>query len=240
MKIELIYDRECPNVGDTRINLMRTLAATGWPPQWTEWNRSDPIAPDEIHRFGSPTILVDGVEISAREDANGGPCCRMYRYADQRLRGVPPTDLIASALRLRMRRPAGPWMEKLAPLPGVGIALLPKLACPACWPAYTGLLSSVGLGFLVPRSNLFVLTLASLALALGAIALQAFARRRSGALVLGTIAATSTVLGKFVFSSDVVLYTSVVALIGASAWSGWPIRTKAPASCIECSKSVRS
>lgn len=240
MRIELICDDECPNVGDTRINLMRALAAAGWPPQWTEWNRSDPNAPDEIRRFGSPTILVDGVEIADADDLNSGRCCRIYRYADQRLGGVPPIDLIASAVRRRTRRGVARWMQKLVPLPSIGIALLPKLACPACWPAYAGLLSSVGLGFLVPSSKLFMLTLASLALALGAIAFQGFVRRRSGALVLGTIAATSTVLGKFVFSSDVVLYASVVALIGASAWSAWPIRTKAPASGIQCSKSVRS
>jgi hypothetical protein len=90
----------------------------------------------------------------------------------------------------------------------------------------------------VPRSNLFVLTLASLALALGAIAFQAFARRRAGALILATIGAASIMGGKFVFNSDGVLYTGVVALIGASAWSAWPIRTKAPANCIQCSESV--
>jgi hypothetical protein len=29
----------------------------------------------------------------------------------------------------------------LALLPAILLALLPKLACPACWPAYVGLLS---------------------------------------------------------------------------------------------------
>jgi hypothetical protein len=38
------------------------------------------------------------------------------------------------------------WKQNLVAAPGVGLSLLPKLACPACWPAYTGLLSSIGLG----------------------------------------------------------------------------------------------
>lgn len=27
------------------------------------------------------------------------------------------------------------WRGHLAVLPGIGVALLPKLTCPACWPA---------------------------------------------------------------------------------------------------------
>jgi mercuric ion transport protein len=41
--------------------------------------------------------------------------------------------------------------QGLLALPGVGVSLLPKLTCPACWPAYAGLLSSVGLGFSYQR-----------------------------------------------------------------------------------------
>lgn len=32
------------------------------------------------------------------------------------------------------------WKQSLVALPGVGVSLLPKLACPLCWPAYVGLL----------------------------------------------------------------------------------------------------
>jgi hypothetical protein len=39
------------------------------------------------------------------------------------------------------------WRQAWLALPGVGASLFPKLACPLCWPAYAGLLSSVGLGF---------------------------------------------------------------------------------------------
>ncbi len=51
------------------------------------------------------------------------------------------------------------WKRGLLALPSVGVSILPKLACPACWPAYAGLLSSVGLGFLI--STVYLLPLSS-------------------------------------------------------------------------------
>src|SRR6266852_2234551 len=65
------------------------------------------------------------------------------------------------------------WKQSLMTLPGVGAAILPKLACPACWPAYAALLSSVGLGFLISTVYLLPLPVALLSLALGAIAFRA-------------------------------------------------------------------
>lgn len=38
------------------------------------------------------------------------------------------------------------WKQNLLAAPGIGLSLLPKIACPACCPAYAGLLSSIGLG----------------------------------------------------------------------------------------------
>ena len=39
-------------------------------------------------------------------------------------------------------------------IPGIGVALLPKLFCPLCWPLYAGIVSSVGLGFLIGTTYL--------------------------------------------------------------------------------------
>jgi hypothetical protein len=41
------------------------------------------------------------------------------------------------------------WKQGLLATPGIGVPLLPKLMCPLCWPAYAGLLSTLGLGFLI-------------------------------------------------------------------------------------------
>ncbi len=60
------------------------------------------------------------------------------------------------------------WKQNLYAAPGIGLSLLPKIACPACWPAYAGLLSSIGLGFLIPnRAYLLPLTAIFLAVAVG-------------------------------------------------------------------------
>jgi hypothetical protein len=65
------------------------------------------------------------------------------------------------------------WKQSLAMIPGVGISLLPKLTCPFCWPAYAGLLSSVGLGFRISAEYLLPVTAAFLVVAVGALALRA-------------------------------------------------------------------
>ena len=48
------------------------------------------------------------------------------------------------------------WRRTAAVIPGIGVSLMPKLICPLCWPAYAGLLSAVGLGFLIDARNLLV------------------------------------------------------------------------------------
>ena len=114
------------------------------------------------------------------------------------------------------------WKQSLIVLPGVGVSLLPKLACPLCWPAYAGLLSSVGLGFLVSTRYLFPLTIGFLGMALGALAFRARNRHGYSPFVLGLIAATGVLVAKFEWNSKAVLYGSVGVLVVASLWNAWP------------------
>jgi hypothetical protein len=116
------------------------------------------------------------------------------------------------------------WKQNLLAVPGIGLSLLPKIACPACWPAYAGLLSSLGLGFLVPNARyLLPMTAAFLVLAVGMLAFRA--RRRHGyvPLALGILAASLILLGKFSLASNPVLYAGLGLLILASVWNSWPI-----------------
>ena len=53
--------------------------------------------------------------------------------------------------------------QGLVALPSVGVSLMPKLMCPACWPAYAAVLSFVGLGFLISTTYLLPLTVLFLA-----------------------------------------------------------------------------
>jgi mercuric ion transport protein len=115
------------------------------------------------------------------------------------------------------------WKQGLLALPGVGVSILPKLACPACWPAYAGLLSSVGLGFLISTVYLLPLTVAFLVLALAALVFKANKRRGYGPFVLGLVAASAVLLGKFAFEFTLTVYSALGLLVIASLWNVWPL-----------------
>ena len=102
-------------------------------------------------------------------------------------------------------------------------------------PAYAGLISSVGLGFLMQTEYLLPLTVLSLVLAVAALGFRANRRRGHAPVAVGIVAAVVLVTGKFVFDSDVMVYGSIAALIGASLWNSWPIKspTSVPAAPAE-------
>ena len=50
--------------------------------------------------------------------------------------------------------------RSLAVVPGVAVGALP--ACPLCWPIYAGVMSSVGLGFLLETTYLLPLTVGTI------------------------------------------------------------------------------
>ncbi len=114
------------------------------------------------------------------------------------------------------------WKHGLMTLPGVGASLLPNLACPACWPAYAALVSSVGLGFLISTVYLLPMTVALLSLALVAIAFRAKQRNGYGPFLLGLLAAAAVLLGKFVWESKPTVYGAFGLLVIASLWNAWP------------------
>lgn len=119
------------------------------------------------------------------------------------------------------------WKQNLLSAPGIGLSLLPKIACPACWPAYAGLLSSLGLGFLIPNTKyLLPLTAAFLMLAVGMLAFRARRRHGYAPFALGTPAASLILFGKFSFDSNPVLYAGLGLLILASVWNSWPIASR--------------
>src|SRR5262249_44422785 len=127
------------------------------------------------------------------------------------------------------------WKQGLITIPSIGVSLLPKLACPLCWPAYAGLLSSVGLGFLISAKYLLPVTVVFLLLALAALAFRARSRRGYGPLAVGLVAATGVMIGKFGWESNPVLYGAVGLLVVASVWNALP-HGAATESTITCGK----
>ncbi len=116
------------------------------------------------------------------------------------------------------------WKETTLAVPGVGVSMLPKVICPVCSPAYAAVLSSLGLGFLVSTTYLLPVTVAFLAVAVGALAFRASSRRGLWPFWTGMIAASSVVAGKFWVDSSTITYAGVGLLVFASVWNVIPRR----------------
>src|SRR2546422_2927059 len=102
--IELIYELGCPNLDAARAGLREALGDLGLPPQWTEWERSDPDSPWYARRYGSPTILIEGVDVAGCHPEEEAASCRVYQ-APGGLSGAPPVEAIWRALRRHASRP---------------------------------------------------------------------------------------------------------------------------------------
>ena len=237
-RVELIYDADCPNVTAVRQQLLRAFAALGITPRWQEWERRATDSPAHVREFASPTILVDGRDVDRSTAIAGSGACRVYTDESGRLSGVPALGIVTAALAATGKAapatplPATTMKRSLPALPAIGLALLPKLTCAACWPAYAGLLSALGIGFFDYTPYLLPLTALFLVLTLGALGYRARDRRGFAPLALGVLAATIVLIGKFHLDSDVALYAGVALLVGASLWNAWP--KPARRSCPAC------
>jgi hypothetical protein len=114
--------------------------------------------------------------------------------------------------------------SSVATLPGIAFALLPKVTCPACWPAYASVFTSLGLGFLLGVRWLFPATAVFLLIAVAALGFRARRRRGFGPFLVGLGASAIVLGGKFGLGIDSAMYAGLPLLIGASIWNTWPRR----------------
>jgi hypothetical protein len=131
-------------------------------------------------------------------------------------------------------KPRSGWRNTLAVLPALGTALLPKLTCPACWPAYAGLLSLLGLGFVNYTPYLLPLSALFLIVAIGSLAVGAKHRRGYAPFIFGILSAVMVIIGKFILEADWAMYGGIALLMGASLWNSWPQRRTESGSCSAC------
>lgn len=87
-EIDLIYFDGCPNAEQARTNL-RTALDGG---SWREWNLSSADTPERFRRYGSPTVLVDGRDVTG-EDGNGNSAAMACRSE-----GAPSPEVIREKL----------------------------------------------------------------------------------------------------------------------------------------------
>jgi DNA-binding transcriptional MerR regulator len=237
--VELIYEKTCPNIEAARRQLLRAFAEVGTTPRWQEWEAGMPETPAHVHGYGSPTILVDGRDVGGGMGVGHDYCCRVYSHGESGNKGVPALADVVHALRSAHRPPAEKGIISqlrlnAAMLPAFGAAFLPKLVCPACWPAYTGLLSALGIGFFDYTPYLLPLTAVFLLIAIAGLTYRAQRRRGYKPLLVGLTAAGILLIGKFYFDSDGAMYVGLALLVAASLWNTWPNPLHVKAKCPAC------
>ena len=118
-------------------------------------------------------------------------------------------------------------------MPAVGTALLPKLTCPLCFPAYAALLSALGIEFVDYTPYLLPLTAIFLAVAITVLAWQS---RRTGNLMplgLGIMAALLVLFAKFYLGAEW-LTTGGIILLVVAIFVGSRAKASSIAGCPAC------
>lgn len=89
-RVELVYFEGCPYADEARRRLRRALELTGLVPEWEEWDTQLSQTPERFRGFGSPTVLVDGRDVSGRGPGGGMRCV---------VGGGPSVEVIVKALQ---------------------------------------------------------------------------------------------------------------------------------------------
>lgn len=97
MKVELIFEKSCPNISAARAQIIRAFNKIKMQPHWQEWEVNDPETPEYARKYGSPTVLVNGCDVSEEEFSSAtNACCRIYQPDEGRNSGVPPVAQIVA------------------------------------------------------------------------------------------------------------------------------------------------
>lgn len=91
-RIELLYFEGCPHADEARGEVRIALRLCGLPPTWREWDTTGSDTPASLKGYGSPTVLVDGLDVTGGTSGSGIGCV---------VAGAPRADIIIAALKRR-------------------------------------------------------------------------------------------------------------------------------------------
>jgi hypothetical protein len=100
MKIQLLYFEGCPNLEPARVALRSAMEVESIAAPIEEIDVGAPAAPVWARGWGSPTILIDGQEVTGAERGTGSSC-RVYAG------GAPAVDAIRARLVAARPSPVG-------------------------------------------------------------------------------------------------------------------------------------
>ncbi len=140
MKIQLLHFEGCPNVDAARAALRKAMTAEKIYASVEELDVEAPNAPESVHGWGSPTILIDGADVAGVARSTSSSACRLYPG------GAPSVDMIRD--RLSAVRAGAPDVRPRIALPMVG-AVTAAIAASACCllPAALAVVGVSGAGF---------------------------------------------------------------------------------------------
>ena len=75
-RIELVYFDGCPNTSQARDNLREAIEASGQVLTWSERDLMAESTPADFRRFGSPTVLVNGEDVTGENVSTEAMACR--------------------------------------------------------------------------------------------------------------------------------------------------------------------
>lgn len=70
--VDLVYFDGCPHVYEARNNLRDAMEGGSW----REWDLSSPETPERFRRYGSPSVLVGGRDVTGAGAKSEGMACR--------------------------------------------------------------------------------------------------------------------------------------------------------------------
>jgi hypothetical protein len=111
------------------------------------------------------------------------------------------------------------WPEVITVVPGIGVALLSKFACPICIAAYAGVLSSLGLSVLTTRQGLTITTVALLLAGISSLWWSARCHGHSGPLVLALAGSILLLVGRLMWNAPPILLSGGAAVFVVSVWN---------------------
>jgi len=95
LRVQFLFFDGCPHAGAAQAALECALQSCGLQTDHYDLvNILDPATPESLVSWGSPTILVNGNDVSGHVQGDGVRC-RLYDTSDQ----VPSVETIAAAIR---------------------------------------------------------------------------------------------------------------------------------------------
>lgn len=111
------------------------------------------------------------------------------------------------------------WASSLAVAPSLLVALLPRVACPACLAAYGSLLSVFGVGALYRTKLVEPLVAGFLLLGVIGIAWSSRGHGRRGPLALTIVGSALVIANRYLWQNSLMAYAGILSLATASLWN---------------------